>query len=76
VTICTAAIAADSTVIVCIADKALSYGQNIEWDADSSKITTLDNNKSLILMSGSESQINRTLRKLNSITKECLVKLI
>jgi len=70
VTVCIAALAADSKTIVCIADKALSYGDQIQWDADSSKITTLDNNKSLILMAGSEGPTNRLLRKLNPLTKE------
>jgi ATP-dependent protease HslVU (ClpYQ) peptidase subunit len=70
VTVCIAALAADSQVIVCIADKALSFGDQIQWDADSSKITTLDNNKSLILMAGSEGPLSRLLRKLDPLTAE------
>ncbi len=69
-TVCIAALAANSQVIVCIADKALSFGDQIQWDADSSKITTLDNNKSLILMAGSEGPTSRVLRKLDPLTAE------
>lgn len=69
-TVCVAALSGHSRVIVCIADKALSYGGQIEWDADSSKITTLDNNKSLILMAGSESPTDRVLRKLHPLRAE------
>lgn len=57
----------NSRTIICIADKALSYGGHIQWDADSSKITTLDNNESLILMAGSEDPTSRVLRKLDSL---------
>ena len=69
-TICTAALAGYGRVIVCIADKAVSYGDHIQWDADSSKITTLDNHKSQILMAGSESPISRVLRKLAPLRDE------
>lgn len=69
-TVCIAALAANSQVIVCIADKAVSYGDHIQWDADASKITTLDNNKSLILMAGAEGPTNRVLRKLDPLTAE------
>jgi len=70
VTVCLAALAADSRVIVCVTDKALTFGDKIQWDSDSSKITTLDNNKTLILMAGSESPTNRVLRKINHLTSE------
>ncbi len=69
-TVCVAALAGHGRTIVCIADKALSYGDHIQWDADSSKITTLDNNKTLILMAGAESPINRVLRNLDGLTDE------
>lgn len=69
-TICIAALAGHGRTIICIADKALSYGDHIQWDADSSKITTLDDNKSLILMAGSESPTNRVLRKFDPLTQE------
>jgi len=68
VTVCIAALA--NGVLVCVADKALSYGDKIQWDADSSKITSLDNNKSLILMAGDEGPTDRVLRKLNPLTAE------
>ncbi len=67
-TVCIAALA--NGLIVCIADKALTYGDKIQWDADSSKITSLDNNKSLILMDGDEGLTDRVLRKLNYLTQE------
>jgi hypothetical protein len=70
-TVCIAAIAGEgSKFLICVADKALTFGSHIQWDADSSKITTLDNNKTLILMAGSESPIDRVIRKLNPITDE------
>jgi hypothetical protein len=68
VTVCIAALA--SGVLVCVADKALSCGDKILWDADSSKITSLDNNKSLILMAGDEGATDRVLRKLDPLTAE------
>jgi hypothetical protein len=70
VTVCVAALGGDGHVIVCIADKAVAYGERIQWDADASKITTLDNNKSLILMAGAEGPTNRVLRKLDPLTAE------
>jgi hypothetical protein len=70
VTVCIAALAGHGRTIVCVADKAVSYGDHIQWDADSSKITTLDNNKSLILLAGSEDPTSRVLRKLDSLREE------
>jgi hypothetical protein len=72
VTVCIAALAGNGpgTAIICIADKAVSYGDQIQWDSDSSKITTLDNNKSLILLAGSEDPTSRVLRKLDPLKAE------
>ena len=67
-TVCIAALA--DGAIICVADKALTYGQSIQWDADASKITTLDNGKSLILLAGDDSPTNRLLRKINHLTDE------
>ena len=69
-TVCIAALAADSKVIICITDKALTFSDKIQWDSDSSKITTFDNNKSLILIAGSEGPTNRVFRKINYLREE------
>ena len=41
-TVCVAALAADFNAVVCVADKALSYGEYIQWDSDSSKIVKIN----------------------------------
>lgn len=63
-TVCVAAFAADSSAIVCIADKAISYGDYIQWDADSSKIIKLTPSGVVALVSGEEDCISRVINKL------------
>jgi len=40
-TICAAALAAKSRAIVCVADKAISYGDVVSWESDVTKIVPL-----------------------------------
>jgi hypothetical protein len=57
-TVCVAAICENSNAIVCVADKAITLNQSIQWDADASKILTIGNPKRrppcLALFSGEE----------------------
>ena len=53
-TVCTSALAAEEKAIVCMADKALSYGDTIPWDSDSSKMFALSNEALVIMFAGSE----------------------
>jgi 20S proteasome alpha/beta subunit len=62
-TICAAAFAAESKIIVSIADKALSYGDHIQWDSDSSKILKLSHG-GLIMFAGNEDHASRVLAGL------------
>lgn len=60
-TVCVAAIAADFKAIVCVADKALSYGDYIQWDSDSSKIIKVNPSGTLLLFSGDEEPNSKVL---------------
>ncbi|MGD0628208.1 MAG: hypothetical protein ABR987_02590 [Terracidiphilus sp.] len=66
-TVCVAALAAAGRAIVCIADKALSYGDYIQWDSDSSKIITLNPSGSLVMVSGDEEPVSRVLAHLTAV---------
>lgn len=58
------ALANDSSAIVCVADKAVTYGQQIQWDADVTKIVPLENGKLIVMFSGSEEPVSRVLGKM------------
>lgn len=60
-TVCIAALAADSKAIVCVADKALTYGGYIQWDADSAKMIPLNPSGTLLMFSGDEEGTSRIL---------------
>jgi hypothetical protein len=62
-TICVAALAADFEAIVCMADKALTYGDYIQWDSDSSKIIKVNPSGTLMLFSGDEEPSSKVLAK-------------
>src|SRR6202021_4285077 len=62
-TVCVAALAADFRAIVCLADKALSYGAYIQWDSDSSKIIKVNPSGTLLLFSGEEEPSSKVLAK-------------
>jgi hypothetical protein len=63
-TVCIAALAAQGKAIVCMADKALSYGDTIQWDSDSSKMFALRSGGLVIMFSGDEEPISRILGKI------------
>jgi hypothetical protein len=70
-TICIAALAADSKAIVCVADKALSYGEEIQWDSDSAKMIYLEPANSIVMFSGDESGISSVLSTFLETEGEC-----
>jgi 20S proteasome alpha/beta subunit len=63
-TVCTSALSQNSEAIVCVADRALSYGTSIQWDSDSSKIFELNQHGTLVLFAGSEDVTSRVLGKI------------
>jgi hypothetical protein len=63
-TVCVAALAAESKALVCIADKALSYGETITWDSDSSKMFTLNPSGTLVLFAGGERDTGEIIARL------------
>jgi hypothetical protein len=63
-TVCISALAAEGKAIVCMADKALSYGDTIQWDSDSSKMFELRSGGLVIMFSGSETPTSRILGKV------------
>lgn len=69
-TVCVAALFADSRVIVCVADKAISYGDYIQWDSDSSKIAKINDRGIAVLISGGEDGISKVLGALLSRAPE------
>src|SRR4030081_1591998 len=70
-TVCLAALAQDSRAIVCMADKALSYGDYIQWDSDSSKMIPLEPSGSLVMFSGAEKGMSRVLAELLETEGAC-----
>jgi hypothetical protein len=62
-TVCVAALANKAKSIVCIADKAIVYGQT-QWDSESSKILELPTSKSLLMFSGIDEELSRVLGRL------------
>jgi hypothetical protein len=63
-TVCLASLAAKSRAIVCIADKSLAYGDDIQWDSDSSKMFRLNPSGAIVLFAGSETPISELLSRL------------
>jgi hypothetical protein len=66
-TICAAALAAKSKAIVCVADKAMSFGDVISWDSDVTKIVPLSHPGCVAMMSGPEEGTSRVLSALLAI---------
>jgi len=60
-TICIGALADGGKSIVCVADKALTYGNVIQWDADSTKIIPVGKAGAHIMISGTEMMMMRVL---------------
>lgn len=61
VTVCVAALASNLKAIACVADKALSYGDHIQWDSDSSKILKLNPSGTVVMFSGAEEPNSKVL---------------
>jgi 20S proteasome alpha/beta subunit len=66
-TICAAALAAKSKAIVCVADKAITYGDIISWESDVTKIVQLAHPGCVLMMSGSEESTSRIISELASL---------
>lgn len=69
-TVCIAALAADFGAVVRVSDKALSYGDYIQWDSDSSKIIKINPSGTLMLFSGGEESSSKVLGKFIGRGKE------
>lgn len=65
-TVCIAALAMHEEVIVCVADKALSYEglSSISWDSDATKIIPLAGKTTLAMIAGSERYVVRVLDRI------------
>jgi len=68
--VCVAAFSEAQRAIVCIADRALSYGGSIQWDSDSSKMLTLSPKGPLILFAGDETPTTKVLAGILSRTPD------
>jgi hypothetical protein len=66
-TICAAALAAKSKAIVCVADKAITYGDIISWESDVTKIVRLAHPGCVVMMSGTEESTSRVISELASL---------
>lgn len=62
-TVCVAAFADEAKAIVCVADRSVSYGDDITGESDASKIIKLPSGV-VTLVSGGESEFERIVRKL------------
>jgi hypothetical protein len=63
-TVCVAALASMSRSIVCIADKALSYGDQISWDSDGSKMFELNPSGTIVMFAGGERDISEVVSRI------------
>jgi hypothetical protein len=64
-TVCVAALAANSGAVVCVADKAVTYGHHIQWESDTSKIVAINPSKSaLVMFSGGNEGTSKMLSRL------------
>jgi hypothetical protein len=63
-TVCVSALASNEEAIVCIADKALSYGDHFQWDSDSIKMLPVNPSGSLIMFAGGERGTSKVLARI------------
>ena len=63
-TVCIGVLAADSEAIVCVADRFITYSDDIAGDTDSSKILPIGDNGTYAMISGEDRAIGRVLSKL------------
>src|SRR5205085_3815342 len=66
-TVCVAALASQSRAVVCVADKALSYENYIQWDSDSSKMLVLNPSGAVVLFAGGERDTSEMLSRILAI---------
>lgn len=63
-TVCIGVLAAESRAIVCVADRYITYTDQVSGDTDSSKILPLGENGTHAMISGADDAISRALAKL------------
>jgi hypothetical protein len=63
-TIAIGALAKESTAVVCVADKAITFAEKSTWDANATKILLLDNERLIVMLSGQEDSVQRVVGKL------------
>src|SRR5712692_11528301 len=68
-TVCISALALETEAIVCVADKALSYGDQIQWDSDVSKIVPLNDN-TVMMFSGCEHHGSKMLANFSEVAEQ------
>ena len=65
-TVCVASLSDNEKCIVCVADKALSYGDYIQWDSDCSKIISLHDKAIALVASGRESHVTAVMEHIKA----------
>lgn len=63
-TVCIAALANESKAIVCCADKAMTYDDNVQWDSDCDKIIEINPSGTICMAAGDDESIFRVIRRL------------
>lgn len=63
-TVCIGVLAAESKAVVCVADRYITYNEEIVGDTDSSKILPVGENGTHAMISGADRSIGRVLSKL------------
>jgi 20S proteasome alpha/beta subunit len=63
-TVCIGVLAAESKAIVCVADRYITYRDDIAGDTDSAKILPLGDNGTHAMIAGADTSIGRVLAKL------------
>jgi hypothetical protein len=69
-TVCLASLASESRAVVCVADKSLAYGDDIQWDSDSSKMFRLNPSGAVVMFAGSETPISELVARLIVIQEQ------
>ncbi len=65
-TVCIAALANESKTIVCCADKAMTYDDNVQWDSDCDKIIEINPSGTICMAAGDDESIFRVIRRLGT----------
>jgi hypothetical protein len=63
-TVCVSALASNGEAIVCIADKALSYGDHFQWESDSIKMFRVNPSGAIIMFAGGERGTSKVLGRI------------